>query len=653
MSISYEILYMKGSTLGRENPLPKFRSLEREMPLEHDETFLEKDKKLFGSETGFRVLPYSLQDSYTRDKKHIELQTVVLENEFLRAQFLTDFGARLISLIDKKTGKELLFKNTVFQTANLAVRDAWFAGGIEWNIGQFGHTPLTCVPYFFAKVLDDSGQEFLRAYEYERNRKVFISIDFHLPEGAKELGTYVRIINQNDLPTPMYWWTNIAIKEDRDVRIFSDTNEVLYIKPESIEIENSVHQFGRGTIDNLPSLPGRDASEPRNFPFASEYFFQTPQETVSPWEAAVYNDGFTFFEKSTSLLQYRKMFCWGTHSGGRNWCDYLSEPGKGDYLEIQAGISPTQVHGLEMPGNSTWDFTQIFGSTTLDVNKSYLDWDRSKNYVQESLTNILDDNEVLNRHETYKKYAEYEPVQIIHNGSGWGALEEQRDGTPKGLVFPESTIGPLQKPWVDLLETGIFPSDYVENSWMVDAKWKELLLKHLDKNNKNPWPLIHLGVILYEEGDHVKALELWEKSLRLKETPIALRNVSIFYKDKGQDDKALEYMFKSVNSESENRDIYLTVELMELLYKLNRYKEVWETYNKLPPDLKQNERIIVLVGLCAFEIEEYEFLEELFNKEFAYIKEGETRLFELWDKYCIKKYGSKKTAPKTIDFSMA
>jgi hypothetical protein len=157
MGITLESLTIKGNKLGRVNPLPMFASVNRSKPLKFDNTFLEEDKKLFGYETGFRVLPYTIQDSYSRSSNNIKLQTVVLENDNLRAQFLTDFGARLISLIDKKTGKELLFNNPTFQTANLAVRDAWFSGGIEWNIGQFGHTPLTCEPYFFAKVKDSNG----------------------------------------------------------------------------------------------------------------------------------------------------------------------------------------------------------------------------------------------------------------------------------------------------------------------------------------------------------------------------------------------------------------------------------------------------------------------------------------------------------------
>ena len=40
--------------------------------------------------------------------------------------------------------RELLFNNPIYQPANLALRNAWLAGGIEWNVGQFGHSFLTC-----------------------------------------------------------------------------------------------------------------------------------------------------------------------------------------------------------------------------------------------------------------------------------------------------------------------------------------------------------------------------------------------------------------------------------------------------------------------------------------------------------------------------
>ena len=260
----------------------------------------------------------------------------------------------------KEPGKSFFSETLFFQPANLANRDAWFSGGIEWNVGQFGHSVLTCAPLFFARVKDRENQDFLRAYEYERSHRIFYAMDFHLPSGAEHLGVYVRIINDNREEIPMYWWTNTAVKEERDIRVFAAGDQVIYIKPESMMEEKNQHCFGRSSIVDLPSLPGRDASYPMKFNYSSEYFFQTPEDVESPWQASVYNDGETFYDRSTARLRYRKMFCWGTHKGGRNWCDYLSAPSRGDYLEVQAGMAPTQVHGMRMAGSTTWDFYAVF-----------------------------------------------------------------------------------------------------------------------------------------------------------------------------------------------------------------------------------------------------------------------------------------------------
>ena len=49
---------------------------------------------------------------------------LVLENDKLIATFLPEQGGRLWSLKNKATGKEVLYKNPVFQPANLGIRNA-------------------------------------------------------------------------------------------------------------------------------------------------------------------------------------------------------------------------------------------------------------------------------------------------------------------------------------------------------------------------------------------------------------------------------------------------------------------------------------------------------------------------------------------------
>ena len=128
-----------------------------------------------------------------------------MENDFIKAEFLPDWGGRLWSLVDKTEGRELLYKNEVLQPANLAIRNAWFSGGIEWNVGQYGHAFTTCSTVGFASVRASDGEEFLRMYSYERCKDFFWQIDFHLPPSSRFLYAHPVIFNINDEPLSVYY----------------------------------------------------------------------------------------------------------------------------------------------------------------------------------------------------------------------------------------------------------------------------------------------------------------------------------------------------------------------------------------------------------------------------------------------------------------
>jgi hypothetical protein len=167
------------------------------------------------------VLPYLEQDGYGRDRRPAEHPVAVLENEHLRATFLLALGGRLWSLVHKPTGREVLYRNPVLQPANLALRNAWFAGGVEWNIGTIGHSPLTCEPLHAVRVLQPDGTPVLRMYELERLREVVFQVDAWLPADSPVLLVHVRIVNPNDVETPMYWWSNVAVPQSTDVRVLA------------------------------------------------------------------------------------------------------------------------------------------------------------------------------------------------------------------------------------------------------------------------------------------------------------------------------------------------------------------------------------------------------------------------------------------------
>ena len=91
------------------------------------------------------VLPYRLQDDYSRELVPQATTVAILENSYLRAVVLLELGGRLWSLEDKLGGRELLYNAGRIQLGNLGLRNAWFPGGVEWNLGTTGHTALTLI----------------------------------------------------------------------------------------------------------------------------------------------------------------------------------------------------------------------------------------------------------------------------------------------------------------------------------------------------------------------------------------------------------------------------------------------------------------------------------------------------------------------------
>lgn len=377
--VHVENLTLPGAALGRENPLPYFRdpTVNREVGV-MDSLPLARQEYL-GWETAFRVLPYRMQDQYTRQRQPLTFRSIVLENETLKATFLPEVGGRLISLFHKPLQRELLHRNPVFQPANLAIRNAWFSGGIEWNIGQVGHTFTTCSPLFASAIQDAGGEPGLRFYEFERCKSLFWQIDFYLPPGSPFLAAYTRVVNPNPVDTSMYWWTNIAVDEAPDVRVLAPASHAIYI-----DFNEKGSGFGYTALPGLLSLKGLDGTYSLNSPFANEFFFQCDQADV-PWEAALDGQGRGLVEASTRRLKYRKMFCWGSHAGGRHWQEFLSQPGQA-YIEIQAGLAPTQMHGLVMPARTAWDWTQVFGYLEADPAGVHSpDWERAIETVDAEL----------------------------------------------------------------------------------------------------------------------------------------------------------------------------------------------------------------------------------------------------------------------------
>lgn len=654
--IRTEHMIIQGTDIN-ESQLPILRDV-----LEHQEVEVnslpESLADTIGHYCGYRVLPYKIQNHYDRNKKDKVIKTIVLENDVLKATFLPEYGGRLYSLYNKKLNRELLSVNPVFQPANLGLRNAWFSGGIEWNMAHFGHTFLSCDDVHFATV-KEGDHEFLRMYEYERAKGLYYQIDFHLPEGSEHLLTFTKIFNITDVDTPLYYWSNIAVSELNKARVFSSTKEVIYIAPYFNDKGEMINTFSYGELPNLTGIDG-DVSYPRNFSRSNEYFFQTDKKTEYPWEAVGYDDGFLFYECSTQPLAYRKMFCWGTHKGGTKWQEYLSEVDGDKYVEIQAGIFPSQLHSEKLAAKTNVSFMQIFGGGYVeDKNEMYKDFDQSNDYVSEKVFDILTEDRLKTYEADMIKMSDHAVLEVLHNGHPYGGYEvlrmtlEHGEFPIKSMTFSEND-GLLK----DILMGRHIDVDLRtdEIPFITDKKW----LKYL-KNYDTEYTHLMIGLIYSEHLALDEAISYMKHHVKESDSSLTFRTLGAMYWKSGQNELALKHYKIAYDKLNEMKIKYyeedFLTEYLELLNENSLYEVVWHIYNQ-HKHLDQEE-FLLQVGVAAYELKHSLFLKNLFKKEPERIREGNTTLVELWYKVkaeemniSLEEAKEGYQAPDNIDFRM-
>jgi len=642
-------MIIPGVKLPQTDPLPKFRRMTG------FHTF--KTKGDFPTEAMCDLgictctLPYRIQDRYTSERKPIKIKTVTLENKYLRAVFTPEYGGKLWSLYDKENKRDLLMSNPVLQPRNLAIRNAWTSGGIEWNFGSLGHTYFTCDDVFCA-VMEHDGEKIMRIYEFERAKECVFQIDFMLPKDSRCLYSHVKVTNPNDEDTTTYWWTNAAIPEDGKTRVLSSSEQVIAVCGGNLTYEKMPH---------LSVMDG-DLSYPINASRSFDYFFQPEGNVVSMWESAVNRDGYAFYERSTCPLIYRKMFCWGNHRGGKRWQEYLSDDKHGDYIELQAGIARSQMHDKLFPAKSSIEWTQCFGGTHVPPESVHdVEFQTAIATFGKNVDTLIPENNLLEIDKKMKKLAlkKTKESDIVHFGSGWGALELLREKKihdirlPESVCFPTSALSKDQETWIELLNTGRInetSTRLIPPSWMTSRKWYDLLQKSIDDGAGNWLSYLHLGNMIYEFWDNshvvevakswsmaneyeVRAERSWLRSDEIRPNVFAKRNLAVLYKLRGDVAMAERYYDELFALPEATKDFSFAAEYMNFLNGINKYEKSLSLYESLPSRIQNADRVTLCFALAALKLDMPERIGYIFDRDFAAIREGETSLSDFWFEY--------------------
>jgi hypothetical protein len=627
-------LQMEVAGLGPENPLPRFRSPQNDLPLPVRADLPPDELADYGRNQMERTLPHRLQDRYDRRRVTRTVPTLVLENERLRAEFVPDWGGRLWSLYDKTRNRELLHRNPVFQPANFALRQAWVSGGIEWNMGRIGHHDYTLSPLFAARVREPGGEPVLRLYEWDRVSGFPWQIDFALPSGSRHLWARMRLVNPHDSELSNYWWTNIAVEETPDGRVLAPASAYLGLRQSDQAL----------AFVDYPTAPdGRDLSYTGRGEGCSEHFFRIPRGNRK-WIAYVEADGRGFAQVSTDRLRGRKCFSWGVGPGGRRWQEFLGAPGRA-YLEIQAGLATSQYHSVTMPPRAEWTWTEAFGPLTLDPVEAHgADYTKAWQAGERALESLLPRAAVDAMDGRLAAVMRLEPDAILHEGSGWGALERRRlkadnevDRIPPELVFTDSSLGPDQAPWRGLLETGEWPERDPAGdpgACLVQAEWRRRLEAALVAGRGAHWAAwYHAGVMRMEHRDPDAAVVAWGESMRRTPSCWAARCLAVAAERGGRPLEAVRWLEQAWTLNPRPVAAMVAVEWVQTLNRTGRHLEALEACEALPPDVRQLDRLRLEEARAAIMTNRFDRAVAFFEGDFAVLRECEQSLTDLWFLY--------------------
>lgn len=638
---------MPAASLGKENPLPDLKGAgDAHGEIAVDETTISpEESKYMGWARVSTILPYTMLDGYNREKRSRDFKAAVLENEHLRATFLPQLGGRLWSLFDKDAGRELLHVNPVFQPCNLALRNAWISGGVEWNCGIIGHTPFTVSDMACQELAFSDGTPVLRMFQYERVRHLFYRVEAFLPDGAKELYVRVRIDNATKEDTAVYWWSNMAVNEGEDIRVVVPAHEAF--------------RFGYGGMTSKVGIPymtveadklsGRsaklvreaggvqewDISHTTQIPQAMDFFFDVDKQ-ARPFISALDKGGYGMCQTSTPELRGRKLFVWGMGEGGRHWQSFLAKEGCA-YIELQSGLARTQLEHLPMKGGESISWLESYGAVHADPARVHgKDWEAAVAAVDEALESVRPAAVLEDWHARMKAEIDIRNGKVMHKGMGFAHAQKLLLGDAfdtAGLELSAMRLGQQEKLWIDLAKTGVLdcPAALDEPlSYQIGQEWADLLYRSVCEGKSDHWfAHYHLGVMADARGDHEAARRSYEVSLERENNPWAMRCLALLDGKAGR----LEEAAAKLRLAAQMKPIRpLVIEALNAMRKAEQYEDMLALLETSPAGIRALGRVKTMEITALMRTGHIEEARELLEGRIVLtdVREGEIQLTNMW-----------------------
>ena len=294
------------------------------------------------------VYPYVSYCETSQRPAPRKYQLLVLENDRMAVTIAPDLGGKVMSIVHKGSGKEVLYLPEVIRPIRILPRFYFVAGGIEVSF-PISHSPsqnerVTC------RVDTTASRAYVTCGERELRFGMRWSVEYSLGQDDSFLTERVVLHNPGTKPHPWMSWSNAAVPSAPDTAYHFPNGSVLS------------HSSRIATIDWKTQGPKREA----DIKEMTGYFWKSKDANAFGAFTPSFGTGL-YHIADERVAPGTKLWSYGV-GDDRAWA-MLSTAARQPYIEIQGGPIADQSIKLELQPGETRSHTEYWipTDTPLDI----------------------------------------------------------------------------------------------------------------------------------------------------------------------------------------------------------------------------------------------------------------------------------------------
>jgi tetratricopeptide (TPR) repeat protein len=313
----------------------------------------ENRNPVFHSQYGVaHIYPYTLLVDIATSPIEKTYRSLHLENRYLKVTVLPDLGGRVYSVYDKVSKRELFYKNQVVKFAPLAIRGAFFSGGLEFSF-PVAHAPTTADPVNWDIRENGDGSASLIVGGLEHMSRMRWAITLTLYPDRCALAQDVLLQNPALIDGRYHYWTNASLDSEpqtefiypfRRVRSYEFAGTASW---PNARLDLVRHDPGLPGMEGVPMWPVDRMHDVVDFRWEKDMLAQVSifgrdvqWDFFGAWQHSA-DCGYAHFADHRNVAGM-KLWSWGRSSVGIVNQTSLTDDGS-VYAETQCGAMETQL----------------------------------------------------------------------------------------------------------------------------------------------------------------------------------------------------------------------------------------------------------------------------------------------------------------------